>query len=62
MVNAFLKNNLSSYSTTLSVVCGIASAVTIEYRFVQFRNRINDQRGAIGFAYVFKASNAGIIE
>lgn len=40
---------------------GGAAAIGVGYQFVNYRNRVNEQRSSAGFSYLLKASKAGII-
>lgn len=44
-----------------AALLGGAAAIGVGYQFVNYRNRVNEQRSSAGFSYLLKASKAGII-
>ena len=44
-----------------ATLLGGAAAIGVGYQFVNYRNRVNEQRSSTGFSYLLKASKAGIL-
>jgi len=46
---------------TSTVLLGGAAAIGVGYKFVNYRNKVNEQRSSAGFSYLLKASKNGLI-
>ncbi len=62
-----IDNVLQRFSPALnnSIVSGSllggAAAISLGYRFVNYRNKVNERRSSSGFSYIIKAAKSGII-
>lgn len=53
---------LPANNTFLSTaLLGGTAAITLGHKFVNYKNKINEQRSSSGFSYIIKASQSGII-
>lgn len=43
------------------ILLGGTAAISLGYQFINYRNKINEQRSSSGFSYIIKASQSGII-
>lgn len=44
-----------------SALLGGVAGISLSYKFVNYRRRVNEQRSSSGFSYIIKASQSGII-
>lgn len=51
----------SNNSITSGALLGGTAAISLSYKFVNYRKKINENRSSSGFSYVMKASKEGII-
>lgn len=55
-------SHISNSSIVSAALLGGAAAIGVGYQFVNYRNKICEQRSSAGFSYLLKASKAGIIK